>query len=120
MGELGYEFDGHSLSFVEEVKAEYLQNFSRTFIVPKTFKKLETFVDIYSKFVREHNLIDDKIILEGVKNIPRDHFPTYVSSLPQYIEAKEAGKDKFDFRAPMIILEGMCLLDNIILPECFK
>lgn len=120
LGEEGYQFGDTTLSSIDETKAAYLLKLNQTFAPPKEFKKLNEFISIYGRFVRQYKLIDVDVITKGTENLARDHFINYVKGLPQYLEAQKQGETTFDFKAPMFILEAMCLLDKIILPECFE
>ncbi len=42
---------------------------------------------------------------------------SYVSNLPDYLLANNSSD--FDFEAPVIVLEGMCFLDTVLLPRLF-
>jgi hypothetical protein len=50
--------------------------------------------------------------IRGMKLTP------YVQNLPDFQLAKRA--TEFDFEAPLIILEGMCFLDTVLMPKLFR
>jgi hypothetical protein len=118
VGEEGYQFDKRPLSFTDTITTEHLKEFGGRLEYPDNFIKLEEFAEIYCNFVSKNDLLDVSVIREAVKGLSRAHFQSYVESLPQFATARSS--IEFDFKTPMIILEGMCLLDNVILKECFK
>jgi hypothetical protein len=118
IGEEGYKYDGKLLNFTDEITEKHLKSFGGQFEYPNEFKKLEEFTDIYCQFVATNRLLDVSIIKKAVKDLSKDYFHAYVESLPQFKTAQD--NSEFDFKSPMIILEGMCLLDNVILKECLK
>jgi len=42
----------------------------------------------------------------------------YVQNIPEY-KLASLKPDEFDFEAPVIILEGMCFLDTILMQKLF-
>jgi len=41
----------------------------------------------------------------------------YLQSIPEYQQATR--EDQFDFEMPIIILEGMCFLDTVLMNKLF-
>jgi|GEM_PF-3262144 len=118
IGEDGYMYRGNKLSYLDEISPKLLSEYGGDLVPPKEFTKLQEYVDIYCRFIRKNSLMNQSVIQKGVKELPRNYFATYINSLPQYKKARDRGED-FDFQAPLIVLEGMCLLDSVIFPECF-
>jgi hypothetical protein len=117
VGEEGYTLDGQPLKFTDVITEEHLKSFGGKFKYPKEFKKLEEFTTIYCDFVSKNGMLKVENVTKAVKELSKAHFQGYVQDLPQFSSAKRGAT--FDFKSPMIILEGMCLLDRVILEELF-
>jgi hypothetical protein len=115
VGEEGYTYNGKPFKFTDVIESEHLKSFGGKFKYPDRFEKLEEFTEIYCDFVAKNGLLNTDNIREAVKELSRTEFLGYVQGLPQFSSARAGAI--FDFKSPMIILEGMCLLDRVILEE---
>ena len=52
-----------------------------------------------------------------VNDINNMKLMNYLQSIPEYQQATR--EDQFDFEMPIIILEGMCFLDNVLMNKLF-
>lgn len=120
IGESGYRFDGQEFMHLDKVETNHLENFDGAFGVPSQFAQLQKFVDLYCQFADRFKLINTQIIKREMEFLPVT-FRNYLTTHPEYIAAKErkARGDSFDFNSPLIVLEGMCLFERVILGKCF-
>jgi hypothetical protein len=120
IGEDGYMFKDKTLLCTDGITASLLKEFGSNFIAPKKFNKLDAFVNYYCHFATDHQLFPDHTI-EKMRNklgeVPL-LFTGYLTSHPQYVAAYKQGNN-FDFIAPMIIMEGLCFLQEVIFKQCF-
>lgn len=120
IGESGYRFNGQEFTHLDEIEVHHLESFDGTFGVPSQFVQLQKFVDLYCQFADRFKLINTQIIKREMEFLPVT-FRNYLTTHPEYIAARErkARGDSFDFSSPLIVLEGMCLFERVILGKCF-
>lgn len=119
-GEEGYMYNNQLLGPLSDVKVEHLLNFNGKLRIPNEYTRFKEFLSVFGRFVREqfdfniNPLIQD---LRGMRLIP------YIEGIPEFKEAKKNSAnnpDDFDFEAPLIILEGMAFLENVLMKNVFK
>ncbi len=120
IGESGYRFDGYELTALDKIEIHHLENFDGVFGVPNHFVQLQKFVDLFCQFADRFKLINTQVIKREMEFLPVT-FRNYLATHPEYVAAQErkAKGDSFDFSSPMIVLEGMCLFERVILGKCF-
>ena len=120
IGETGYRFNGQEFTHLDKIEINHLENFDGAFGVPSQFAQLQKFVDLYCQFADRFKLINTQIIKREMEFLPVT-FRNYLTTHPEYIAARErkARGDSFDFSSPLIVLEGMCLFERVILGKCF-
>ena len=115
VGELGYTFNGSPVDEYSEAAPRLLEHIGSQLWVPREFPRFAEFAKIFQAFTKEYfnmplpSMEDD---IRGMKLTP------YVQNLPDFQLAKRA--TEFDFEAPLIILEGMCFLDTVLMPKLFR
>jgi hypothetical protein len=120
IGESGYHFNGQAFTHLDKIEINHLENFDGAFGVPSQFAQLQKFVDLYCQFTDRFKLINTQIIKREMEFLPVT-FRNYLTTHPEYIAARErkARGESFDFSSPLIVLEGMCLFERVILGKCF-
>ncbi|GAB4198395.1 MAG: hypothetical protein OHK0057_09740 [Thermoflexibacter sp.] len=120
IGEAGYCFNGHKFTHLDKIEAHHLENFDGALGVPSKFAQLQKFVDLYCQFADRFKLINTQTIKREMELLPVI-FRNYLSTHPEYVAARERKTrgDTFDFCSPLIVLEGMCLFERVILGKCF-
>ena len=115
-----------NLTFDTTVTGELFENLGTYFIsspsdMNKPCPKFMDFAGIYYNVAAKlFNLpLTQQDFMDGFKNMNMD---SYIKQMPEYKQAQEAKKsDKpFDFSAPIIILEGMRFLEEVLLKKMNK
>ncbi|TAF32588.1 MAG: hypothetical protein EAZ57_07770 [Cytophagales bacterium] len=120
IGEEGYELNRTPLASTASISTELLRKFNKDFTFPNRFVCLERFANLYMDFCDKYELLNTMPIRRALSNLPHEHFANYLSSHPEFLAAEQNFQKtgKFDFLAPMFVLEGMCLFEKILLPQC--
>jgi hypothetical protein len=120
IGESGYRFNNQEFTNLDRIEVQHLENFDGAFGVPSQFVQLQKFVDLYCQFADRFKLINTQLIRREMEFLPVT-FRNYLTTHPEYVAARErkARGDSFDFSSPLIVLEGMCLFERVILGKCF-
>ncbi len=120
IGEEGYEHNRSPLSSTAPISSELLRQFNKGFTFPSRFVCLERFVSIYMTFCDKYELLNTQPIRRSLENLPHEQFANYLTSHPEFLAAEQnfQKNGKFDFLAPMFVLEGMCLFEKVLLPQC--
>lgn len=113
VGQRGYTFKGQPLNEWADIDPAQLEQIGGDLKVPATFERLGDFLTLFEAFV-EKNFDGRKLntadIIENMK------LASFVQNDPEFTrakrEAKRTGK-KFDFHAPLIVLEAMCFLEDL-------
>ena len=85
-----------------------------------TCKKFMDFTNVFFTYAKNLYNLDKKLnqgdFINGFKNM---NINGYIQALPEYRKAfqDKGPNNKFDFVAPIIILEGMKFYDEILLPK---
>lgn len=131
LGEEGFSLktiDGNivNLKYDNSITSEFMEHIGNYFMGPvdgtgeMTCKKFMDFTNVFFTYAKRLYNIDRKIsqgdFISGFKNM---NINGYIQALPEYRKAvQDKGPDKkFDFVAPIIILEGMKFYDEILLPK---
>jgi len=116
IGEEGYTSNGALIESFDAVEINYMQNFGKSqFLPPREFKTFNSFFDIFSEYSKQTfgvNLSNLKDQINSMSLAP------YVQNIPEYKMAASR-PEEFDFEAPVIVLEGMCFLDTILMEKLF-
>ena len=131
LGEEGFSLktiDGTivELKYDNSITPEFMEHIGNYFMGPvdgtgeMTCKKFMDFTNVFYTYAKNLYKLDQKVsqadFINGFKNM---NINGYIQALPEYRKAvREKGpNDKFDFVAPIIILEGMKFYDDILLPK---
>ena len=99
---------------MSSVESRFMQAFGDKFTRPREFKRLNDFVKIFTKFNNDYFVKLPS--LESEVNGMR--LQSYVQNIPEYQLAKRS--QEFDYEAPVIILEGMCFMDEVLMKKLFS
>lgn len=133
LGEEGFSLimkDGSKvdLKYDNGITSEYMEHIGNYFLGPidgageMTCKRFMDFSSIYYQYAKNLYKLDAKLsqsdFINGFKNM---NINSYIKSLPEYRKAIQNkgsdGSGKFDFVAPIIVLEGMKFFDEVLLPK---
>lgn len=133
LGEEGFSLitkDGSKveLKYDNGITAEYMEQIGNYFLGPidgageMTCKRFMDFSSIYYQYAKNLYKLDAKLsqsdFVNGFKNM---NINSYIKSLPEFRKAIQNkgsdGSGKFDFVAPIIVLEGMKFFDEVLLPK---
>lgn len=131
LGEEGFSLktiDGSivNLQYDNSITSEFMEHIGNYFMGPvdgtgeMTCKKFMDFTNVFFTYAKNLYNLDRKMnqgdFINGFKNM---NINGYIQALPEYRKAvQDKGPDnKFDFVAPIIILEGMKFYDEILLPK---
>jgi len=115
LGEEGYTYNGVIIDSFDDVQTKFLRDFGTELSYPKEFKRFTEFMKKFYSFSKERYGFSFPNFEQEINDMP---IVSYVNNIPEYILARD-GED-FDFEAPLIILEGMCFLDEVLFKQVFK
>ena len=115
IGENGYTFNGQVLTSLNEILPQHLASFNGDFRTPIKFEELGKFISIYSNFCDKYQLLPSSKPMKDMAAALSLLLNNYVATHPEYIAAAAVQQQggSFEFKSPMIILEGMCLFENV-------
>ncbi len=114
IGEEGFNYNGAIVDQFANVEPRFMQHFGNQFSTPREFKRFSEFAKIFYGFSNEFFGFSLPAIQQEINNMK---LKSYIENIPEYQLAKRA--QEFDFEAPVIILEGMCFLDTILMDKLF-
>jgi hypothetical protein len=119
-----YFFNGKPERLEEDgvVTSEMFEN-SGQFEFPDRFENFEEFLHIFINFVGYNaGLVKDIVVLENKTKELKDYMSNFITNDPEYTKAIIAKQKypKFEYRFPILIAEGLCYLEKVLIPEIFK
>jgi hypothetical protein len=119
-----YLQNGQFITLEEDgkVESEYFQNIGQ-FELPDKFENFEDFLRIFIDFVGyKAGLVKDIVVLEEKTKELKDYMSNFFTNDAEYTKAVIAKQKypKFEYRYPMLLAEGACYLEQILIPEIFK
>ncbi len=131
LGEEGFSLrtkDGQivNLPYDNSITSEFMEHLGTYFMGPidgageMTCKKFMDFAAVFNSYAKQlYNLdhwMSQSDFIQGFKDM---NINGYIQALPEYRKAvqEKSSNGKFDFVAPIIILEGMKFLDNVLLKK---
>jgi len=114
IGEEGFTYNGAEVDQLAPVESRFMQHFGNQFSTPREFKRFNEFAKIFYSFSNEFFGFNLPTIEQDINGM---RLKSYIENIPEYQLAKRA--QEFDFEAPVIILEGMCFLDTILMEKLF-
>lgn len=121
---ISYLRDGQFVFFKEDeiVDNSYFSNLDR-FQFPDKLENFEKFLRIFIDFVgHKAGLVREIAILEERSKDLSGMLKSFIKNDPEYdkaLRAKQQSGD-FEYRFPLLIAEGLCYLEQILIPEIFK
>ena len=109
-------FDEH-----EVVSDEYFERIGQ-FEFPEKLENFETFLRIFIDFVVFRGLVKDVAVLENRSSELSNRLAAFIENDSEYTKARNAKQQsgRFEYRFPIFIAEGLCYLEQILIPEIFK
>ncbi|OAV73446.1 hypothetical protein Barb6_00239 [Bacteroidales bacterium Barb6] len=119
-----YLRDGQFVEFDENavVDDEYFENIGQ-FEFPDRLENFEEFLRIFINFVgHKAGLVKDIASLENRSKELSGLVSAFIQNDAEYKKARNAKQqsNKFEYRFPILIAEGLCYLEKILIPEVFK
>ena len=114
LGEDGYKFQGNILESGDSVEPKFLSSFGSEFAAPETFPKFTEFCALFYNLSQTFFGFDLPTIQNDINSMK---LMNYLESIPEYQQALR--EEQFDFEMPIIILEGMCFLDTVLMNKLF-
>jgi hypothetical protein len=119
-----YLKEGQYIDFKEDdiISNEYFENV-RKFEFPEKLENFDKFIRIFIDFIgHKTGLVRNIAALENRSKEMRDLLGSFIENDPEY---KKACNDKlitnrFEYRFPIFIAEGLCYLEKVLIPEIFK
>jgi hypothetical protein len=114
IGEEGFKYQGNILESGNAVEPKYLLSFGSQFSNPNTYVRFTEFCQIFYGLSNKFFGFDLPTIQNDINSMK---LMNYLQSIPEYQQATR--EDQFDFEMPIIILEGMCFLDTVLMNKLF-
>ncbi len=119
-----YLRDGQFATFAEDelISDEYFENIGQ-FEFPEKLENFDNFLRIFIDFVgHKSGLVTNVAVLENKSRELTSLLSAYIQNDAEYKKARNAKQqsNKFEYRFPILIAEGMCYLEKILIPEIFK
>ena len=119
-----YLRDGQFVEFTEDevVSDEYFEKIDK-FQFPEKLENFETFLRIFIDFVGyKAGLVRNIAVLENRSKELTSRLSAFIDNDSEYKKARNAKQqtNRFEYRFPIFIAEGLCYLEQILIPEIFK
>lgn len=119
-----YLRDGKFVPFAEDevVSDEYFENIGQ-FEFPEKLENFNEFLRIFIDFIgHKSGLVTNIAVLENKSKELTSLLSAYIQNDAEYKKARNAKQqsNKFEYRFPILIAEGLCYLEKILIPEIFK
>jgi hypothetical protein len=118
VGEDGYRYEDRSLTQLDGVMPDFFLHIGNQLRLPEDFPRFTQFLVRYRNFAKAYFGLEMPDV-QG--QVARMHLIPFVQNLPSYHHARSAMQrgEAFDFEAPFIILQGMCFLEQVLIPHLF-
>ena len=114
IGEQGYTYQGNLLDAGSSIEPRFLKDFGSKLSTPDTYINFTKFCDLFYNLSKQYFGLK----LPNIENdINSMKLMNYLRSIPEYDKALRA--EEFDFEMPIIIIEGMCFLDTVLMKKLF-
>lgn len=122
IGEEDWVFENQILNGTDSILPIHLQNLQASLNPPQKMKNLSEFLAHFFKLIgpEEANLVEFgqvKLLQEKIPEL-KDQIKNYISYDNEYNHAQ--GKENFDYRQSLFILEGLCFLDKFLIPHYYQ
>lgn len=124
IGEDGYIFEGKELNFDENVEPKYLEYMDSKIGLPSEFKQFNRFLNIFLSLIGPK----DAALVDNISNLKLDDefdmkLLNFLNNDKDILNEKRASSNKddgFEYKHSLLIFEGICYLNNILIKECFN
>jgi len=121
---ISYLEGGKFIPFDEDeiISDGYFENIGR-FQFPEKLENFETFLRIFVDFVgHKAGLVRNIAVLENRSKELTSRLSAFIENDSEYKKARNAKQqtNRFEYRFPILIAEGLCYLEQILIPEIFK
>jgi hypothetical protein len=121
---IGFNQNGQITEFSEDdiIYSEYFEKLGQ-FRFPEKMENFEKFLRIFVDFIgHETGLVRNIAALENGSKDLHQLLGSFIANDSEYRKAIEAQKrtNKFEYRFPILIAEGLCYLEKVLIPEIFK
>jgi hypothetical protein len=106
----------------EVVADEYFENIGQ-FEFPDKLENFDEFLRLFIDFVgHKAGLVKNIAVLENRSKELTSLLSAYIQNDAEYKKARNAKQqtNRFEYRFPILIAEGLCYLEKILIPEIFK
>lgn len=119
-----YLRDGQFVEFSEDeiVSDEYFEKIDK-FQFPEKLENFENFLRIFIDFVgHKAGLVQNIAVLENRSKELTSRLSAFIDNDSEYKKARNAKQqsNRFEYRFPIFIAEGLCYLEQILIPEIFN
>jgi len=119
-----YLKNGQFVPFEEDevVSDEYFERIGQ-FEFPEKLENFDAFLRIFIDFVGyKAGLVKDVAVLKNRGKELTNRLAAYIENDAEYTKARNAKQQsgRFEYRFPIFIAEGLCYLEQILIPEIFK
>ena len=119
-----YLKDGQFVPFEEHdvISDEYFERIGQ-FEFPEKLENFESFLRIFVDFVGyKAGLVREIAVLENRSKELSNRLAAFIENDSEYTKARNAKQqsNRFEYRFPILVAEGLCYLEQILIPEIFK
>ena len=119
-----YLQNGQFIEFDEDavVEPEFFENIGQ-FEFPENLENFNTFLRVFIDFIgHKSGLVTNIASIENKAKDLTSLLSAYIQNDPEYKKARNAKQqsNKFEYRFPILIAEGLCYLEKVLIPEIFK
>ena len=124
-GEKGFVLfkDGaqHELEAKDVISNTHFEDLQFGLEFPARFEEFEKFLDIFLNFTGKITGIvkNTRTLKDRSADLSRE-LKGFIMADPEYKNAQDTSYDEFDYKHSMLVLEGMCYLEKVLIPEVFN
>lgn len=126
-GETGFRFFGDQQQATELqaddiISTQHFQDLQFGLEFPEKFEAFDAFLSHYLDFVgpQTTGMVGNvRSLQERARGLSRE-LKGYIMTDPEYKKAQDSRSDHFDYKHSMLVLEGMCYLEKVLIPELFS
>lgn len=104
------------------ISDQYFENMGQ-FEFPAKFENFDEFLKIFIDYVgNKSGLVTNIAVLENRSHELASLLSAYITNDAEYKKARNAKQqtNKFEYHTPILIAEGLCYLEKVLIPEIFK
>jgi hypothetical protein len=126
VGESGIQFDHQALDAAADCRGDYLRDIAHRVLLPTQLRAFEAFANVFFRWVGPDGagFLSSTTALEARLPEVRTSLINYVtcdSEFQKAVRAAAAGgaNTEFGYHPSLFVLEAMCFLDRILIPQLF-